>query len=170
MGGSKMLKEIQICMIQNLINYNAQSHFVLHFLYFTPNLEKEIFHIYHIILHDVLYSGLCHKFPKTKQIFSPASPVLSFLERAIYYILLNSMDVNCGQMVNSLDCGSSWTPISWLFTGMRFGQLQVKTGLCHILSSFEVAPCKETSERAVFDRKSISFCWRKEKFPCPSLF
>jgi len=27
---------------------------------------------------------------------------------------------------------------------MRFALMQVKTGLCHILSRFEVAPCKET--------------------------
>jgi hypothetical protein len=38
---------------------------------------------------------------------------------------------------------------------MRFGLMQVKAGLCHILSRFEVAPCKETPERIVFDPKSI---------------
>jgi len=42
-----------------------------------------------------------------------------------------------------------------LSTGMRFGQMQVKTGLCHILSRFEVAPCKDTPDCAVFDRKSL---------------
>jgi len=42
-----------------------------------------------------------------------------------------------------------------LSTGMRFGQMQVKTGLCHILSRFEVAPCKQTPDRADFDRKSM---------------
>jgi hypothetical protein len=31
-----------------------------------------------------------------------------------------------------------------LFAGMRFGLMQVKTGLCHILSRFEVVPCKDT--------------------------
>jgi len=36
---------------------------------------------------------------------------------------------------------------------MRFGLMQVKTGLCHILSRFEVALCKETPVRIVFDPK-----------------
>jgi hypothetical protein len=40
-----------------------------------------------------------------------------------------------------------------LFTGMRFALMQVKTGLCHILSRFEVAPCKETPLPIVFDPK-----------------
>jgi hypothetical protein len=42
-----------------------------------------------------------------------------------------------------------------LFTGMRFGLTQVKTALCHILSRFEVAPCKETPVPFVFDTKSF---------------
>ena len=42
-----------------------------------------------------------------------------------------------------------------LFTGKRFGLMQVKTGLCHILSRFEVAPCKDTPPRAVFDTKAF---------------
>jgi len=42
-----------------------------------------------------------------------------------------------------------------LSTGMRFGQMQVKTGLCHILSRFEVAPCKKTPVPVVLDRKSM---------------
>jgi hypothetical protein len=41
-----------------------------------------------------------------------------------------------------------------LFTGMRFGLMQMKTGLCHILSRFEVAPCKGTPVRVVFDPKA----------------
>ena len=41
------------------------------------------------------------------------------------------------------------------FTGMRFGLMQVKTGLCHILSRFEVAPCKETPVRIVYENKSF---------------
>jgi hypothetical protein len=40
-----------------------------------------------------------------------------------------------------------------LFIGMRFALMQVKTGLCHILSRFEVAPCKDIPERIVFDPK-----------------
>jgi hypothetical protein len=43
-----------------------------------------------------------------------------------------------------------------LFTGMRFGLMQVKTGLCHILSRFEVASCKGTPVRVVFDTKSFA--------------
>jgi hypothetical protein len=42
-----------------------------------------------------------------------------------------------------------------LFTGMRFGLMQVKTGLCHILSRYEVAPCKETPVRNVYETKSF---------------
>jgi hypothetical protein len=38
---------------------------------------------------------------------------------------------------------------------MRFGLMQVKTGLCHILSRFEVAPCKGTPVRIVFDPKAF---------------
>jgi len=33
--------------------------------------------------------------------------------------------------------------------------MEVKTGLCHILSRFEVAPCKETPVRIVYEKKSI---------------
>jgi len=39
------------------------------------------------------------------------------------------------------------------FTGILFGLMQVKTGLCHILSRFEVAPCKETPVPIVFNTK-----------------
>jgi len=42
-----------------------------------------------------------------------------------------------------------------IFTGMRFGLMQVKIGLCHILSRFEVAPCKQTPVRIVFNTKSF---------------
>jgi hypothetical protein len=42
-----------------------------------------------------------------------------------------------------------------VFTGMRFGLMQVKAGLCHILSRFEVAPCKDTPVRVVFEPKSF---------------
>jgi cytochrome P450 family 6 len=38
---------------------------------------------------------------------------------------------------------------------MRFGLMQVKIGLCHILSRFEVAPCKNTPVPIVFDPKSF---------------
>ena len=43
----------------------------------------------------------------------------------------------------------------YIFTGMRFGLMQVKTGLCHILSRFEVAPCKDTPVSIIFDTKSF---------------
>jgi hypothetical protein len=36
---------------------------------------------------------------------------------------------------------------------MQFGLTQVKTGLCHILSRFEVAPCKDTPVRLAFNTK-----------------
>jgi hypothetical protein len=38
---------------------------------------------------------------------------------------------------------------------MRFGLMEVKTGLCHILSRFEVAPCKDTPLRIVFEPKAV---------------
>jgi hypothetical protein len=38
---------------------------------------------------------------------------------------------------------------------MRFGLMQVKTGLCHILSRFEVAPCKGMSLPIVYETKSF---------------
>jgi hypothetical protein len=46
------------------------------------------------------------------------------------------------------------TALFILFTGMRFGLMLVKAGLCHILSRFEVAPCEGTPVRIVFDPKS----------------
>lgn len=39
--------------------------------------------------------------------------------------------------------------------GMRFGLMQAKAGLSHILSRFEVAPCKDTPLTVVFDKKSF---------------
>jgi len=42
-----------------------------------------------------------------------------------------------------------------IFTGIRFGLMQVKTGLCHIQSPFEVPPCKHTLVRIVFEPKSF---------------
>jgi hypothetical protein len=38
---------------------------------------------------------------------------------------------------------------------MRFAVMQMKTGLCHILSRFDVAPCKDTPVPVVFDTKSF---------------
>jgi len=40
---------------------------------------------------------------------------------------------------------------------MRFALMQVKTGLCHMLSRFEVAPCKETPVTIDLDKKKC-FC------------
>jgi len=42
-----------------------------------------------------------------------------------------------------------------MLTGMRFGLMEVKTGLCHILSRFEVAPCKDTPVPIVFNPKNF---------------
>jgi len=47
------------------------------------------------------------------------------------------------------------TVVFILFTGMRFGLMQVKTGLCHILSRFEVAPCKQTPVSVVYETTSF---------------
>jgi len=38
---------------------------------------------------------------------------------------------------------------------MRFGLMQVKTGLCHILSRFEVAPSKDTPVPIAFNTQSF---------------
>jgi len=38
---------------------------------------------------------------------------------------------------------------------MRFGLMQVKTGLTHILSRYEVTPCKDTLVPLVFDDNSV---------------
>ena len=43
----------------------------------------------------------------------------------------------------------------YISTGMRFGLMQVKTGLCHILSRFEVAPHRNTPVPIAFDTKSF---------------
>jgi hypothetical protein len=43
----------------------------------------------------------------------------------------------------------------YIFTGMRFALMQVKTGLCHILSRLEVAPHRSTSVPIAFDTKSF---------------
>jgi hypothetical protein len=56
-------------------------------------------------------------------------------------------------MVNPPEFRSSWKLFFFLFTGMLFGLMQVKTGLCHILSRFEVAPCKQTPVHIVFESK-----------------
>jgi hypothetical protein len=51
-----------------------------------------------------------------------------------------------------------------LFTGMRFALVQVKAGLSHILSRFEVAHCKDTPLAIVFDTKSFVLTMN-EKIP-----
>jgi cytochrome P450 family 6 len=38
---------------------------------------------------------------------------------------------------------------------MRFGLMQVKTGFIHILSCYEVTPCKDTPVPIVYDPKSF---------------
>jgi len=38
---------------------------------------------------------------------------------------------------------------------MRFGLMQVKTGLCHILHRFEVAPHRNTPVPIAYDTKSF---------------
>ena len=43
----------------------------------------------------------------------------------------------------------------WFVSGMRFGLMQVKTGLSHILSRYEVTPCKDTPVPLVFDDNSV---------------
>ncbi|KDR15961.1 hypothetical protein L798_09889 [Zootermopsis nevadensis] len=41
--------------------------------------------------------------------------------------------------------------------GMRFGLIQVKMGLIHVLSNYDVAPCKDTPVPIVIDPKSFLF-------------
>jgi len=43
----------------------------------------------------------------------------------------------------------------YISTGMRFALMQVKTGLCHILSRFEVAPQRNAPKLIAFDTKAF---------------
>jgi len=71
-------------------------------------------------------------------------------------ILLNATYGKKGEMVNPPAFCSPWQLFFFiLFTGMRFALMQMKTGLCHILSRFEVAPCKETPVRIVYEATSF---------------
>jgi hypothetical protein len=38
---------------------------------------------------------------------------------------------------------------------MRFGLMQAKAGLCHILSRYEVVPCKDTPLTATYDKRAF---------------
>ncbi|XP_021930152.1 cytochrome P450 6j1-like [Zootermopsis nevadensis] len=42
--------------------------------------------------------------------------------------------------------------------GMRFGLMQVKTGLAQILSRYEISPCKDTPLSIAFDPKTFLLC------------
>ncbi|XP_069688236.1 uncharacterized protein [Periplaneta americana] len=46
--------------------------------------------------------------------------------------------------------------------GMRFALISTKTGLIHVLSHYEVAPCKDTPVPLVFDNKSFLLAPRDE--------
>ncbi|XP_069686297.1 cytochrome P450 6j1-like [Periplaneta americana] len=48
--------------------------------------------------------------------------------------------------------------------GKQFGLMQVKTGLVHILSKYEVAPCKDTPIPLILDSRAFSLA-AKEKIP-----
>ncbi|PSN30124.1 hypothetical protein C0J52_26426 [Blattella germanica] len=45
--------------------------------------------------------------------------------------------------------------LDMVVSGMRFGLMQTKTGLIHILSRYEVSPCKDTPIPLVFDTMSF---------------
>ncbi|PNF21100.1 hypothetical protein B7P43_G05546 [Cryptotermes secundus] len=45
--------------------------------------------------------------------------------------------------------------LDMVVSGMRFGLMQTKAGLSHILSHFEVLPCKDTPLEIVFDPKAF---------------
>jgi hypothetical protein len=66
-------------------------------------------------------------------------------------------NVRLAQWDGKSTCNSKYvtTVLFILFTGMRFALMLMKTGLCHIPSRFEVAPCKETPVRIVFEPKSF---------------
>ena len=64
------------------------------------------------------------------------------------------MDVQRSEMAGSLSLLKNTDRLT-LFTGMRFALMQVKAGLCHILSRFEVVPCKETPVRIVMNKNSV---------------
>jgi hypothetical protein len=45
---------------------------------------------------------------------------------------------------------------------MRFALMELKAAICHILSRFEVAPCKDTPLRIVYEPKSFFLQMRGE--------
>jgi hypothetical protein len=46
--------------------------------------------------------------------------------------------------------GRDWG-FNWFVSGTRFGLIQVKIGLSHILTRYEIAPCKDTPVPLLFD-------------------
>ena len=50
---------------------------------------------------------------------------------------------------------NSYTVFYFISTGMRFGLMQVKSGLCHILSRFEVDPHRNTPVPIAHDAKAF---------------
>jgi hypothetical protein len=49
-----------------------------------------------------------------------------------------------------------------LFTGKKFGLMQVKAGLSYIVSCFQVAPCRETPLSIVFDTRAFVLAMKGE--------
>jgi hypothetical protein len=71
-------------------------------------------------------------------------------------MLLNAINGELSEMVSAPAFKSFWQLFHFiLFTEMRFALMQAKNGRCHILSRFEVAPCKDTPVRTVFEPKSF---------------
>jgi hypothetical protein len=50
--------------------------------------------------------------------------------------------------------------------GMRFGLMQVKTGLIQLLSRYEIAPCRDTPRYIAFDPKAFVLCTVGEMLLC----
>jgi hypothetical protein len=57
--------------------------------------------------------------------------------------------------LHQFDLDSGYNFFFPLFLGLRFGLMQIKTGLIQILSRYEVSPCKNTPVSLTFDPKTF---------------
>jgi len=96
------LKRFKQCLNISLLTKPKRSHFDLLFLRYI-NFGKGNLPYLSDYLSQCFMSDFYDKFPKTKQFFSSGSP--DFNIRALYHILFNSINVKCGEMVNSLAFG-----------------------------------------------------------------
>jgi hypothetical protein len=85
---------------------------------------------------------------------------MKFLNNRKFFVIVTGLDISGPQnsWCSETNCMSKFVTTDLLlnlFTGMRFALMKVKTGLCYILSCFEVAPCKNTPVPIVFESKNL---------------